>query len=417
LVFFKSTPALPVRVAAAPARLRVLVLTKVFPNAAEPWAAAFNRQQFAALARRPDVERVEIVAPVPWFPGAGRFGGRTGAGRLHDVPAFEWIDGLFVRHPRVLHVPRVDYAAAAALGLAALVPQLSRWRGRFDVVLGSFAYPDGVTATWLGRALGIPAVIAVLGSDLNLTARLAGVAPQLRQAFSRAARVVAVSRDLAGKAQELGAPAARVCVVNNGIDRALFHPRDRDAARAALGHPGDRSPWIVYVGRLETSKGIADLLQATAQVAAARSGVKLALVGDGSARPLCEQAARARPGEILLPGARSLDEVATWMAAANLVTLPSHAEGTPNVVLEALASGRPVVATRVGGIPDVITTPELGELVPPHDPAALGAALLRGLDRSAVSASLPAPPSMSWDESAAALRAVLRDALLDPVRR
>src|SRR5688572_27861413 len=84
-------------------RLRVLILTKVFPNAFQPLAAAFNRQQFACLARKADVE---LLVPVQWFPGAAASGTRTEAGRLARLPDFEWIDGLFVRHPRVIHVPR-----------------------------------------------------------------------------------------------------------------------------------------------------------------------------------------------------------------------------------------------------------------------------------------------------------------------
>src|SRR5690349_9476019 len=82
-------------------RLRVLILTKVFPSAIEPVAAAFNRQQFAALSRFADIE---LLVPVQWFPGAELAGPRTGAGKLARLPSFEWTDGLFVRHPRVFHL-------------------------------------------------------------------------------------------------------------------------------------------------------------------------------------------------------------------------------------------------------------------------------------------------------------------------
>ena len=114
-------------------------------------------------------------------------------------------------------------------------------------------------------------------------------------------------------------------------------------------------------------------------MAATDAQVKLVLVGDGSLRGRCEQQAAALPGRIIVAGGRPLDEVGRWVAAADLLTLPSWNEGTPNVVLEALASGRPVVATRVGGIPAVIDGPRLGELVEPHDVPAPG----RGADPGA----------------------------------
>jgi teichuronic acid biosynthesis glycosyltransferase TuaC len=397
--------------------LRVLILTKVFPNAVEPLAAAFNRQQFGALASLPGVD-VEIVAPVPWFPGAAHTGARTGAGRLHTVSEFEWIDGLFVRHPRVFHLPRIDYAAAALSYRLCLAPLVPRWRGRFDIVLGAFAYPDGVAAVGLGRRLGIPAVIAALGSDIHVTSQLRGVEAQLGRALARADRVVAVSRDLADRTVALGARPDRVQVVHNGIDPALFHVRDRRAARRQLGHGDDRSPWILFVGRLEAGKGVLDLLQAWATVAAARPDAKLVLVGDGSMRAACEQAARAQPGRLLVQGGRPLGEVAQWMAAADLVTLPSHHEGTPNVVLEALASGRRVVATRVGGVPDLIDSASLGQLTAPRDCAALAAALLRGLeDPGEPGAIAAAARTISWEQSAGQLRSVLEAARAEAVAR
>jgi teichuronic acid biosynthesis glycosyltransferase TuaC len=387
-------------------RLRVLVVTKVFPNAKEPHAAAFNRQQLAALARRADVD---VRAVLPWFPGAALLGQRTRAGALADLPQYAWADGLFVRHPRVLHLPRIDYTVAPALYVASLWPELRKLRGRVDVVLGSFAYPDGVAAVGLGRLLGVPSVVGVLGSDLNILPAIAGVPAVLRLALPAARRVVAVSRALAAKAVSFGAAPERVAVVPNGVDPAIFFPRDRAAARAALG-AGSDGTWILFVGRLERAKGIAELLAAFAPIAAQEPAARLVLVGDGALRGLCEQAAAQLPGRIVVAGARPLSEVAQWIAAADVLTLPSWNEGTPNVVLEALASGRPVVATNVGGIPDLVSSPELGELVPPRDPAALGAALVRALHRQTEAHAIAGRATVTWDESAARLLAELEAA-------
>jgi glycosyltransferase involved in cell wall biosynthesis len=380
--------------------LRVLVATRLYPSAADPLAAAFNRQQFTALAR---LCQVQILAVIPWFPGARLFSRWSAAGRLTEVPARERIDDLEVEHPRVLYVPRIGHALAPALYAASLLPHLSDCHA--DVVLGSWAFPDGVAAVTLAGLLGVPSVVKLHGSDLNVLSELPAVRRKLQAALPRADRVVAVSRGLAEKAQALGVRPERIAIVPNGVDRRLFQPRDRGAARRALGL-GDR-PLILYVGRLEPAKGTGDLLAAFQQLAATRPDPVLALVGDGVDAGRCRAAATSLPGRILVPGPRSLDEVAAWMAACDLLVLPSWNEGTPNVILEALASGRRVVATRVGGIPDVVTSPALGELVPARDPVALARALEQALAQPYDAAAVAAAAPGGWEESAAHLYQVL----------
>jgi glycosyltransferase involved in cell wall biosynthesis len=312
-----------------------------------------------------------------------------------------------VRHPRVFHLPRIDYSAAAALYVASLYPLVRRLSGRFDVVLGSFVYPDGIAATWMARLLRLPSVIYALGSDINVAPKIPGVTAQLRHTLPRASRIIAVSRDLADKTIALGAPRARTVLVPNGVDRSLFYPRDRAEARRALGlSPTARI--ILYVGRVEPAKGIGELLGAFARLS---GDVQLAIVGDGSLRARCEAEAG---GRIVVAGGRPLAEVSTWVAAADLLTLPSHNEGTPNVVLEALAAGRKVVATNVGGIPDLVTSPALGVLVPPRDEAALAAALQAVLADPGDPAAISAAGPVTWDESARQLAQALRAAIADP---
>jgi teichuronic acid biosynthesis glycosyltransferase TuaC len=390
--------------------MRVLVVTKIFPNAVEPLSAPFNRQQLAALGRRC---AVEVLATIPWFPAAGALARWSPAGALGAVPRTEQIDGLRVTHPRVLYLPRVGHALSAALYAASVLPAVLRRRGRFDVLLGSWAYPDGVAAVALGRALGVPTVVKLHGSDIDVLAERPALRRQLALALPRAARVVAVSRALAAKAEALGVAPDRIDVVTNGVDAILFHPRDRAAARAALGHAGDARPWLLYVGRVEEDKGAHELAAAFARVAAARPQLdaRLVVVGDGKARAALEETLRSLGERALFVGPRPLPEIPLWMGACDVLTLPSHHEGTPNVLLEALACGRRIVATRVGGIPDVVHRAELGALVPVGDVDALTDALADALatpyDASAV-AALGARGG--WDESAARLLASLERA-------
>jgi glycosyltransferase involved in cell wall biosynthesis len=223
---------------------------------------------------------------------------------------------------------------------------------------------------------------------------------QLAWALPQAARVVAVSRALGEQAEALGVARDRIDIVTNGVDAALFHPRDRAAARAELGRAGDTRRWILFVGRVEADKGMLELAPAFLRLAAANPDAALFIVGDGKARAAMEEVLRPLGDRVVFAGARPFAEVPIWMGACDLLTLPSH--------LEALASGRRVVATRVGGIPDVVHRPELGTLVPVGDADALAAALAEVLaapyDGGAV-AALGARGG--WDESAARLHDVL----------
>jgi len=388
--------------------MRVLVVTKIFPNAVEPLSAPFNRQQLAALGRRCEVE---VLATIPWFPAAGALARWSPAGQLGAVPRTDQIDGLSVVHPRVLYLPRVGHALSAALYVASVLPAVLRRRGRFDVLLGSWAYPDGVAAVALGRALGVPTVVKLHGSDIDVLAERPALRRQLALALPRAARVVAVSRALAAKAEALGVAPDRIDLVTNGVDGALFHPRERAAARAALGHAGDARPWLLYVGRVEEDKGAHELAAAFARVASARPDVRLVVVGDGNARATLEETLRPLGERALFAGQRPLPEIPLWMGACDVLTLPSHHEGTPNVLLEALACGRRIVATRVGGIPDVVHRAELGALVPVGDVDALAAALAEALATPYDAAAVAALGARGgWDESAARLLASLERA-------
>ena len=199
-------------------------------------------------------------------------------------------------------------------------------------------------------------------------------------------------------------------VVLNGVDAARFHPRDRRAARRELG-VAEEARIVLFVGRLEPQKGIGELLEAFERLRARMPHATLALVGDGVASAeVRARVARWGDGGALVLGARPPTEVAAWMGACDVLTLPSWAEGTPNVVLEALASGRPVVATGVGGIPDVLRDERFGLVVPPRDAGALAVALHDALERRWDEAAIQSCGPGSWGASAEGVACVLEQA-------
>jgi teichuronic acid biosynthesis glycosyltransferase TuaC len=409
-------------------RLRVLIVTRIFPNPTEPEYAPYNRNQFAALARRADVT---LLATIPWFPGAGLLrratdrmrhaatgvafvdqiaakAGRSKAVELAEVPDRWRAGSLEVRHPRVLLVPTLT-ALHGPLYAGSLASVALAYRGRVDVVLGSFAYPDGVAAVLLGKALGVPAVMKLHGGDMNVAARAPAPARWLRWAMPRLARVVAVSEALGDLAASFGVPRERIAIVENGVAKDLFYPRDRRAARAELGLPLEGKS-LLFVGRLEPRKGIFELVEAMRDPRLA--AVHLVLLGEGESSAEVRRLATAFGDRFRFVGPQSHEGVAAHVAACDALVLPSWAEGTPNAVVEALSAGRRVVATRVGGIPPVVHDPRLGELVPVKDPAALADALARVVHTEYDPEEVARIGGRhDWDDSGAALHQVLLDAV------
>jgi teichuronic acid biosynthesis glycosyltransferase TuaC len=371
-------------------RLRGLVLTNLFATPAEPGRATFNQQQFRELAKLHDLLiAVPRAKRRPCAPNVERLA-RSDAAAL-DVVYFD------VWHPallgRFINAKLVERAACAALDA-----DFRTWRP--DYVLGSFAYPEGVAAVNVARRLGVPAFIKVHGTDVNQMLDSWGVGPQIRGALQSARGVIAVSQALTERVHRVRSNAADTLLLYNGVDRELFLPRDRSAARVELGLPEARRS-ILYIGNLKRDKGVLDAVEAFGRIAPQHPDVDLEIIGAGpdaaDVRSLIDGLGlgeRAR-----MRGAQPHRSLSTWFAAGHLLCLPSYAEGVPNVVLEALASGRPVVATRVGGIPEVVGEAS-GELVRPRDPVTLADALTRVLaadwDAARLSAAVPAA---AWSDN------------------
>ena len=379
--------------------MKVLVLTNLFPTPWDPLRGAFNRQQFERLGRH---HAVDVMTAVDF---RERLRGTRGSVQVPDLRTDHFV---------FVYPPRVGRALHALCWLVSLLLQ----RGRrlhatgYDCILASWGYPDAVAAGWLARLLGIPYVVKVHGSDLNVQATHALRRPQIRAALRGAAAVVAVSRALAGKAVALGADEARVHTLYNGVDGSRFAPGDRVAARARLALDPTDAPLLLYVGNLKDSKGCLDLLESFPAVLAAQPRARLVYVGDGPCRGALRARAHALGVEqrLQLVGPMPHDALPDWFRAADVLCLPSHNEGVPNVVLEAMACGTPVVATRVGGIPEVV--PEYaGHLVPLGDRPALAAALLdaaaRAWDAGAIAAHAR---GFSWEANIERLDALLQQA-------
>ncbi len=312
---------------------------------------------------------------------------------------------------------------ALAAGIATRVMRSSE-RGRLGIPLptalvrpllvasGARRFPNAVLhvqqadyrplyADWAG--LSAPRVLVVHGLGLLDTSPVPGLTQIVRDNISTATALVTPSRALAEEVGALRGSSDRVTVIPNAVDHAVFRPHSRDACRAELDLD-PAVPLIVYVGRITEHKGVRELIDAWQLLRSWHPDARLALVG-----PRTEPIVPPSPG-ILTPGAVGADRAALWFGASDVVAVPSRYEGFGLTALEAMACARPVVATRVGGLAEVVPE-DVGVLVPPRDSEALAAGVRSLLDdpdlarrRAAEGARIAA--GYSWESTARAFGAL-----------
>jgi glycosyltransferase involved in cell wall biosynthesis len=347
----------------------------------------------------------------------------------------EIVDGLEIRRVRYFWPARLQCLAYQHEGLfetlrrsrlafvqlpcllLALMLELFR-AARNAAVIHAQWVPTAAIALIVGTLRGIPVVVSVRGADLN-SARKSRVARWLTRAvINRVSYVVTVSDEFRDVLlSELGCRKP-VVALYNGVDTAQFHPRDRSACRRELGLPA-ATPIVLYVGSLIERKGVACLIEALASGVSA-THVEAYLAGEG---PQCASLkALAGRGEtrdrVHFLGAVAKDRVYLWMGAADMLVLPSYSEGRPNVVLEALASGTPVVASAVNGTTELITDGEDGLLFRPGDIAGLRACISRVLAEPELATKLAARGpqrivslGLTWSDHGRRLLAIYRETL------
>ncbi|MFZ1086249.1 MAG: glycosyltransferase [Terracidiphilus sp.] len=366
--------------------LKIAVVTRYFPSSVEPWQGRSAYQTLRVLARKADVR---VFYPNAQYPSILRPRSRS-YDRLDPSFSPSDVKASYYDFPAL---PVLSRPVNGWLAARALLPHVRAFAP--DLIFSFYLYPDGYAALKIAKSLQIPIVAMSIGSDIN---RIGDPISALltRRVLRDADSIVTVSSDLCGKAISMGAPPQTTRAVVNGCELLVFHPMDRLEARRKLGLSPEAKT-VVYIGRMDVKKGLRELVEATPLLRSIHPDLQVYMIGEGPDRAIIEnaiQALSATKSIHMLP-ACAFDDVAVWMAASDLVTLPSYMEGCPNVVLEALACGRPVVATRVGGIPEILS-PACGELVPPQDSGALAQALASVLDRSWKAEMISAHGSRSW---------------------
>jgi glycosyltransferase involved in cell wall biosynthesis len=267
----------------------------------------------------------------------------------------------------------------------------------FDCIDAHYIYPDCFAAVLMGKRLGLPVIASARGTDINLFPSFRLVRPMIQWTLKNTAGNIGVCRALADEMIALGAQADRVTVIGNGVDLDRFQPVDQAEARRKLDIPADAQV-IVAVGALIPRKGYQFLIPAIASIASRYPKLKAYIVGKGDRTELQELCRKYNVEDrVFLVGSRPNEELNLWYSAADLSCLVSSREGWPNVILESLACGTPVLATGLWGVPEILVSPELGIMVAQERQAiadGLSQALSRAWDRDAI---LRYARTRTWD--------------------
>jgi glycosyltransferase involved in cell wall biosynthesis len=378
--------------------MRVLVIPRDFPSKDDPQAGVFVLRQVQALqALGHSVRVVRIVPKAPPFSKKWR--------AYRRVPSAYSLEGVDVRTLRAMVPPRM---LGIGIVRAQIATALRREAEAFaaDIVHVHCVLPTAA----LIRGIGVPTVLTAHGSDAYLEPwRRADLQLTARSAVAGATAVIAVSDYVKEAVVALGRP--DVAVIYNGADESVFVPADREAARARFGIANGRRV-VAYAGYLVAAKGLYDLADALAAIGSMRPIALIA--GDGPEAHGLRQRFNALGVEYRLLGQVSQVELASVLGAADVFAFPSHAEGLPAAVCEAMLSGRVVVASAVGGIPEIIKHDETGLIVPKSDAQTLAQALRRVLDDPATRMRLEraardfALRNLTWRVNAAAYDTLYR---------
>ncbi len=373
--------------------MRVLFLTSWYPTSELPYGGVFVREH--GLAAHAAGAGVVVLH----MPDGGHRGGplwrlerETDESIAAGLPTYR----LTSRSIRVPGLRRLSYWASYGLRLwsaAATVRRLRREGFRPDLI-HAHVFTAGAVGVVLGRLFGLPLVVTEHSTLFPRRELDRGMLKRARYAFSHAERVLPVSESLRRAIEEYGIE-ARFDVVPNVVDVALFHPAADGRGEAPGGAPagaearvsgvgagGRAVRKLLFVGRLEPTehKGFPTLVAALALLRGRRSDWHLDVVGDGpsleDSRKLVEAARLS--AAVTIRGGQPKATVAELMRCADVFVLPSKFETQGVVLLEAMASGLPIVSTTAGAIPEVVS-PRDGVLVAPGDAAALADAIDRVL--------------------------------------
>jgi len=312
---------------------KIVIITNLYPLPWQPTRATFNYQQFGYLEERAELFYLIPVAFPDWWKHRNEI--------KNQKPNIKYVPYLYI--------PKFGRRYYAKLMQWSISLVANSWIKKIAPakILASWAYPDAVAAIEIAKKFKADFYLKVHGSDINMHATFHERAKQITAMANQAKGILSVSQDLANKMATMGINKDKIKVIYNGVNLKKFVPKPANTD----------SPYIVFIGNLKHDKGVVELLNAFSQISKNYPELTLKYVGSGAMLNKLQGITYQHQlqNKVIFEGTKPHEQLPEIIAKATLLALPSYNEGVPNVVLEAMACATPVVATTVGGIPEVVT--------------------------------------------------------------
>jgi len=352
----------------------LLIVSNSFPNQDNTFVGnIFVKEQIKYLKQYFD--NVYVVSPVAY-----------GMEHFRSTKHFDYqFDNVKVFFPKYINNPLFwNYGRALWVDLEAraIISLIEKEHLHFDLIHAHFTWPSGAVAVELKQKYSVPVIITEHTSD-TFTNAIETRDKIFINTWSKADKIIRVKGSDVAAFGRVHIPLQKVIYIPNGYDSNIFHVIDRQKCREILHLPLDIK-LILNVGNLyDEVKGHKYLIEAISQIVTKRKDILCVIIGAGKLRTSLEGQIRSLRLEdsIILAGGKPHDEIPLWMNACDLFVLPSLNEGNPTVMFESLGCGKPFVGTKVGGVPEIITSDIYGLLVEPADSKDLAEKILLALDQ------------------------------------
>jgi len=349
--------------------MKILEVCQEFPNRYYPQLGTFIKQSIDSIANQK--VNVTVVSPKPIVIPFSAFPYHN----FSKLPQIEHTEKYDLHYPRYLYIiPKKYFYPLTGISYAYFISRyaIKNIKPKPDLLHAHFSYPDGFGMIGLAKKWKVPFVISALGTlERKVAYEGSYTSRQIFEAMNCADKVLSVSEDLKNHIVNLGISEDKVSVVPNGVDIEKFKPAGKEYARNMLNLPQDKKI-VMFVGALKKIKGVDYLIEAAKSFL--DTNISLYMVGrdDGMKKSLEKKAHELKIGNyIKFTGPLNHEDIPLWLSASDILVLPSLSEGRPNVILEAFACEVPVVATNVGGVPELMINGKTGYLVPAKNPMEL----------------------------------------------
>ena len=376
----------------------ITLISSFFESPFHKNRAPYNEQLFLQLKEYFDIE---IIRPVAWTDI------RSSSLKISKSAYYSsrWND-IPIWYPTFYFLPRIALSTNGIAYYHSIRKTFKRTGVIPDIFYTTWAYPDAYAAMLLARKYRRKYILRVHGSDINDLAFRAKIQQKVKKVLNNAAAIISPSVALKEKMLELGVDEQKIHVIYSGIDKRKFYFQNREACEKQLKLSKDKKR-VLFIGNFKIAKGVLDLLQALRGVREEFANFEALFIGKGEDREKMRDfiAEHQLDKYVRIIGPIDHHRLNPWINSSDCVCLPSYAEGLPNVLLEALACKTNVVASNVGGIPEIIKNPEK-YLVEPGDIEGLKNKLI-GVLSSAIKPTQAAINIKSYSQIAAQIKEII----------